>query len=110
MILVASPGAFAGPMTVVQDCPVNADGARRIPLLFQRLGVTSIVFDLNARVALSQFLSAATRRGLAHAQRSLRLLSTDGFSAQARVRPVRRALSRQSTDPPLLLFRSIPLH
>ena len=36
-----------------QDCPVNVDGARRISLLFLRLGVISIVFDLNARVALS---------------------------------------------------------
>ena len=41
----------------------------------------SVVFDLNARVALSHFPLAAMRRGLAHAQRSLRLLPTDPLPA-----------------------------
>src|SRR5262249_45410012 len=70
----------------------------------------SVVFDLKTRVALSHFPPVATPRELAHAQRPLCLFPTDGLSAQARVRPLRRALSGQSTDSQLLLFRSIPLH
>jgi hypothetical protein len=54
-----------------QDCPVNDDGTRRILLIFQGLGVISVVFDLNANVALSHYPPAALPRGLAHAQRSL---------------------------------------
>src|SRR4051812_45590921 len=93
-----------------QCCPVIVDSTRCISFLFLELSVIFAVFDLSSRVALSHFPLAATRQGLAHAQRSLRLLPTDRLPTQTRVRPLRRSLSRQSKNPPLLLFRSIPLH
>src|SRR5262249_28225920 len=74
-----------------QDCPVNAKGTRRISLRLRELGLTSVVFNLNARVALSHFPPVAARWGLAHAQRSLRHRATDGLPAEARLRLVRRA-------------------
>ena len=46
-----------------QDCPVKVDVARCNSLLFPRLRLISIVFDLNAKVTLSHFPLAATRRG-----------------------------------------------
>ena len=69
-----------------QYCPVIVDGTRCISLLFLELSIVFAVFDLSSSVALSHFPLAPTRRRLAHAQRSLRLLPTDQLSAQTRVR------------------------
>src|SRR5262245_19586223 len=93
-----------------QDCPVNLMASRPNPLCSLELGVTSVALDLNGAVGLSPFPPLTTRKGMAHAHRSLCLLPTDGLPAQGPVRPIRRAVSRQSTDSQLLLSRPIPVH
>ena len=68
-----------------------------------------IVFDLKTFSSYGQTFIGLPK-GLANAQRSISILTTDGFLAETRIQQMYPALSRQPSYQDFFLSRSVPLY
>ena len=68
-----------------------------------------IVFDLKAFFSYGQTFIGLPK-GLANAQRSISILTTDGLLTETRIQQMCQTLSRQPSYQDIFLSRSVPLH
>ena len=68
------------------------------------------VFDLKSTVYFGHSYSFVRQKGMVNEYGSHCLYTTDGLPAEARVRQMRPAVSRQLSSKNVLMSRSIPLH
>src|ERR1035437_1061766 len=91
-------------------CPVNGSPYECTLCNTSRLSDQVTVFDFNSSSHFCHAVAAEWRKAMAYALWTIDFLATDRVSSQARVRQMRRPLSRQSTRTALSLLGSISGH